>query len=308
MGYQVIITTHHPVTASFVKDESLFLMYESSDGMVRIKNAKDCNIHPVDHLADQLFILSKPVTFVFVENEIRKIFLQQINRQLSVMALRDKTESSFLKLFRFSKFQAVCYQEKISVSSTESEDLKKFVRETFKQKIEDLKTEQQNKSIDELVKMLQKRLIAGLKYTKNSFNDPSHLDVINKYAKIIDYFLQNLEIIKTNDEFGKIMELIVKIIDEFGEELEIQEDEGKRKKQLRRNFIASVQDGNCLKSNNETLSIGYVEIESYFDKKEFLISELRQVENYLFDPLNIFEILKHLINKTSNIAHGENLN
>ncbi len=36
MKYQIIITTHHPVTASFVNDVSLFLMYFSKNGKLKL--------------------------------------------------------------------------------------------------------------------------------------------------------------------------------------------------------------------------------------------------------------------------------
>jgi predicted ATPase len=83
MKCQIIITTNHPVTASFVNDESLFLMYLSEDGKLKLKNTKNCNINPIDRLADNLFIMSKSQIAVFVESKMKKSFLEQINKHYS---------------------------------------------------------------------------------------------------------------------------------------------------------------------------------------------------------------------------------
>ena len=299
MNFQVIITTHHPVTASFVNDENLFLMYLTKDGKVNIKNAKNCSIHPIDHLADNLFILSKPQIFVYVEDNRKKIFLQQINKQVSLMSLRSKNESNFFKLFHYSKFEPMCYQGEIINSSFELDKLKTFLNETFKKKLEELKKENDDSNDDnnikKMVNMFKKKITSCVQFMCNSFFDPFYFDMTNKYAKIIDYFLNDTERLKSKAELNEYINLVSKIVGNFRDELDIFDNANVKKelrsKQIKRNLISSVQDGNYLKLNKDSFSIGYVKQDFYFNTKEFLVYELRDIENYLFDPLNVVLVL-----------------
>jgi hypothetical protein len=68
---------------------------------------------------------------VDVESRMKKLFLEQINKQLYMVELRNKNESNFLKLFHHSKFEVVCYQEEKEPSFKELEKLQRYLNDFF---------------------------------------------------------------------------------------------------------------------------------------------------------------------------------
>jgi ABC-type multidrug transport system ATPase subunit len=287
MNFQVFITTHHPVTASFINDENLFLMYQSEDGKTKLKNTKQCIIHPIDYLAENLFVLSKPINYVFVESELRKKFLEPIYKQFSFATLESKTDSNHLKLFKHSKLEFLVYDECVKEfkdTNKENNRLKKEIKEI----IENLKSFNEISKDNKTFKKYEKTLVSSVKRIKYSYFDPFHLDLINKYAQIIENALVEL------DEINDINKIVIKLFENFQKELNIFDKPKERAQLLRKKLIASVQNGNGLQLNNSSFSVGYVRNHSCFETKEFLIEELRRVENYLFDPVNIYLIMKEI--------------
>ena len=47
-----------------------------------------------------------------------------------------------------------------------------------------------------------------------------------------------------------------------------------------------------MKANSDSFSVGYFKKDSYFNTKEFIVYELKEMDNYLFDPLNVFLVMK----------------
>ena len=292
MKMQVIMTTHNPSIISLVDKENVFVMFEEND-KIKIANSSNNPILLTQLLSTGVWDKYIQQT-VIVETTTDQLFYTEINRQLHQISIQNGFK---FELFPTSlRFQLLSRNNSNNSQSVERnnylndiiEDLGKFLKSKIEKNFSELR--QEYESIDEdILKYIQKKkLVSEKSINRLCINLDNLKDFPNDFLE--------LKKIETFDNWTKNM---IEKLHKF------YEDEYNAISNNCQTFVKSYVDQSNytfdfdMKLRNNTFGIinifknGIPANQEDLIKKDYIICTDRyDLNNYIFDPLNLFFVLR----------------
>lgn len=292
LKFQVIMTTHNPCTIALAQSKDVFCMYSTND-YIEIREASASLVPPIEQLSSGITIITQQL--VLVESDEDRIYFGEICRQLNELA---SSGNSQFRLFYGEQGQQV-----------------RFVCPQFKENDEHKKVEKREKLLD-ISKNLEKLLTDKFNEYKNSFISSTreitekeaeeklrnqfkrsipeekvkkYVENLNRLEKLPNKFFEDIE----PNLDPSMIDIVTKMKTFFEESYEELNPTSPRKtieslvKQV--NYFYNFQS----MSRNYTFGLLNGKNASTDSENIFIINTDRNsLENYIFDPINLFFILR----------------
>ena len=288
---QVIMTTHNPCTIALAQSTDVFCMY-STNGYIEIREASKSHVPPIEQLSSGITIITQQL--VLVETDKDRIYFGEICRQLNELA---SSGNSQFRLFYGEQGQQV-----------------RFVCPQFKENDEHEKTKKREKLLD-IAKNLEKILTDKFNEYKNSFiSSTKEISKTEGEEKLknqlkrsipeekVKKYVENLNRLeKLPNEYFKdiepnldpsMIDIVNKMSNFFDKSYEELNPTSPRK--TIESLVKQVNYFYNFQSMSRNYTFGLLNGKNASDSENIFIinTDRSSLENYIFDPINLFFILR----------------
>ena len=271
---QVILTSHNPGTISLMDDDENVFYFDnkSSPPTVIAPCTKKTKLRILEGITDKLFFLLDPYMLVFVEGKYDWIFYSVIRQKHNVNASKQ-----IPIIFRGMGSNQFKFFFKIENQIKEGEsDLYNYIRGII--------------DGDTFIGHQE-----AIRYYLTSYHDSRHI----RLEETLDYMARNksLNSISIDNELRDLVKKVVQDYQNKNENSETKIKHNENYNQLINNFAATIRK----QSSNNIIDFIVDKVRSrtadtlnLYETKYLFVLKRRYIENYIYDPLNIFFLIESL--------------